>query len=392
MTKKKLFLFIGLAFLAMAPSFVLWAPFYFRFETVWGIPIATEGMQTVVSNYDGPLYIVIAKTFYNLTAIAQNFSFPLPLEYYAAHFPLYPLIIAILGQLTGYPWGMLFATQLSAVFATIMFYLLVKEKIGKKYALWFTFVFTLFPARWLIVKAVGSPEPLFVGAIIASIYYFDKKNYWLAGIFGAIAQHVKSPGILLFVAYGLTIIMPRLNDLRKEHSLSVEKWVRRLQWRAYPVMLIPVALVSVFFLFKSPSTFNNFYAYFNSGDNIHLFFPPFQIFNYQQPWVNTHWLEEILFIYMLSAVGLIALFKKYSESAMTWFTAIFLISVIFVSHRDIMRYSLPILPFLFIGYSDFLKRPEAKLVIAFLFIPTFLFALAFISSNAMPISDWTPFL
>ncbi|MEJ2441385.1 MAG: hypothetical protein P8Y06_00460, partial [Patescibacteria group bacterium] len=130
---------------------------------------------------------------------------------------------------------------------------------------------------------------------------------------------------------------------------------------------------------------------FHSGDNIHLFFPPFQIFNYSAPWVGTFWLEEIIFVYLFAMLGLIKLVKKYG-GAMAWFTGIFFISILFVSHRDLIRYSLPIIPFLLIAFQKTITKKEFKIVVLVLAIPIYLFSLAYISQNVMPISDWAPFL
>ncbi|RJR28799.1 hypothetical protein C4564_04460 [Candidatus Microgenomates bacterium] len=373
--------------LSVVPTLLLWAPFYFQADNIWGVPLPKEGMQTLVANYDGPLYIAVAKSLYNPEYILNNFSFTLPAEYYVAHFPLFPLIIRLFAFIAGYPWGMLLSTILASIFSVYYFKKLAEKYVKPADALWLTFVFTIFPARWLIVRSVGSPEPLFVGAIIAAVYYFNERRYWLAGLFGAIAQLTKSPGILLFLALGLSALYPQLIKLSTNHDLT--KWLRKLDFRAYPILLIPLSLTGVFTLYKY--TTGNFFAYFNSGDNIHLFFPPFQIFNYSQPWVQTHWLEEIIFVYLLILVGLISLWKMkmHTEAILV---SVFFSTIIFVSHRDIIRYSLPVLPFLIIGFSQFLKTKEAKIIISFLLLPIFLFSLAFISNNIQPVADWGPLL
>lgn len=54
-----------------------------------------KGIFTVFANFDGPNYIVIAKTFYNQSLIAASFSQPPPLNYYPAHLPAYPLLIRL---------------------------------------------------------------------------------------------------------------------------------------------------------------------------------------------------------------------------------------------------------------------------------------------------------
>ena len=90
---------------------------------------------------------------------------------------------------------MLIVTLLSSVLALYFFDKLIAGYVGKKDALFLTFAFAIFPARWLIVRSTGSADPLFVAAIIASIYYFKNKKYWFAGLWGLVAQITKSPGI-----------------------------------------------------------------------------------------------------------------------------------------------------------------------------------------------------
>lgn len=342
-------------------------------------------MATVVANYDGPLFIVVAKSLYN-PEIVGGFPFSLPASYYPAHFPLYPLLIKGFAFLFGFPYSMLFVTLISSVLAIYLFYKLIKE-FSEKNAWWLTFIFSIFPARWLIVRSVGSAEPLFIAAVIASLYYFRKKNYILSGIWGAIATLTKSPGILLFVAYFLAIFFPTFKSVALN---TLMKWYESIKVRVYlPLLLIPFALLSVFYFFKIQ--LNDFLAYFRSGDNIHLFFPPFQIFNYSQPWVGTFWLEEVILVYLLGAYGLVRLIKL-GENELAWFVGVFFASILFVSHRDIIRYSLPIVPFLFIAYKDTLVKKEFKYVILLLIIPIYLFSLSYIARNVMPISDWAPLL
>ncbi|MCH7640852.1 hypothetical protein IID22_01465 [Patescibacteria group bacterium] len=344
-------------------------------------------MATIVANYDGPLFTIVAKTFYDKGVIAQNYEFPLPTEYYAAHFPLYPLLIRISATLLGFPYALLTVTLLSSILAVYFFHKLIREFVDTKNAMWVTFVFSILPARWLIVRSVGSAEPLLVAAIIASIYYFRKKNYWLAGLWGAISQLTKAPGLLLFIAYGLALITPNMKLIVTK---SLSYWFKSLNLKkVYPILLIPLSLLGLFIYYQV--RLNDFFAYFHSGDNIHLFFPPFQVFNYSAPWVGTFWLEEIIFIYLFGILGFLKL-RRMKEPVITWFVGIFFVSILFVSHRDVIRYSLPIVPFLIAAWADTIAKKDFKIVVALLIIPIYLFSLAYISQNVMPISDWAPFL
>lgn len=378
--------FLQITLISFVPTLLLWLPFIFRTKTFWGIPLRTDGMGTIVANFDGPLYIITAKSMY-IPEIIKSFPFSLPVEYYAAHFPLFPILIKILAAPLGFPYSMLTVTVLSAILATYFFTKFISDYVSEREVLWMSFVFAVFPARYLIVRSVGSPEPLFLAGIIASVYYFKKEKYLLAGIWGAIAQVTKSPGILLFIAYLLYIFQTdfRNTALKK----FTEKAMSTKSRRRFGVLLIPLSLIGVFVLYKL--RLNDFFAYFHSGDNIHLFFPPFQIFNYSAPWVGTFWLEEIIFVYLFGILGLMRLINK-KDTATAMFVGVFFITTLFVSHRDLIRYSLPIAPFILAAFSDVIAKKEFKIAMAVLIIPIYLFSLAYISQNVMPIPDWASLL
>lgn len=381
---KRLLLLAALTFI---PTLLVWLPFIFKVKSFWGIPLPQAGMATIVANYDGPLFLVVAKTLYNLEQISLNYSFPLPLEYYAAHFPLFPLLIRFFSFALGYPYSMLFVTLVSSFLALYFFNRLIRRYVRDRSALWLTAVFAIFPARWLIVRSVGSAEPLFVASIIASMYYFQREKYWRAGIWGAFAAGSKSPGILLFASYFLYLIFPYV---RRLVFSPVSAWIKLTKMdRAYPIFLVPLSLLAVFVFYKF--TFNDFLAYFHSGDNIHLSFLPFSIFNYSSPWVGTSWLEEIIFVYLFGGLGLFKLIRQKRYELAT-FVGVFFFSILFVSHRDLIRYALPIVPFLFVAFNENLIKKDFKRVFLLLILPIYLFSLAFIAQSAMPVSNWAPFL
>lgn len=370
--------FILLVLMTLIPTLLIWLPFFLRVTSLWNIPLPQNGMATIVSNFDGPLYLVVAKTLYDPEKIATNYQFPLSNEYYSAHFPLFPLLIKFFSPILGNPYSMLFVTILGSFLALYFFYKHARELLSSNNALWLTFVFAIFPARWLIVRSVGSPEPFFIATILASTYFFSKKKYLLAGLWGILAQMTKSPAILLFIAYTLQIFATNI----KNFSLSTFK-------KYLPILLIPLGVVLVFSFYQL--RMGDFWVYFKSGDNMHLFFPPFQIFNYSAPWVGTFWLEEIIFIYL---IGILGVYKLYQEklNLYFYFALTFFIPLLFVSHRDLMRYSLPLVPFLLLGFRENIIKKEFKVAIIILIIPIYLYSIAFISQNTMPISNWQPFL
>ena len=377
--KAKIKRFLIICLISLIPTILIWIPFFAKAKTFWSIPLPQDGMATIVANYDGPLYIVAAKTLYNKGLIESNYQFPLPTEYYAAHFPLFPILIRIVASVTNYSYAMLAVTLMSSILAIYFFHKLISKFVKKKDAMFLTLLFAVFPARWLIVRSVGSADPLFVASILASLYFFRKKKYWQSGIWGMLATFTKSPGILLFGGYVLYYVIESIR--KKKFNLKIKKYL--------PVLLIPTALIIVFIFYKI--TMGDFWAYFHSGDNIHLGFPPFQIFNYSASWVGTFWLEEIISIYAVGALGIYKLFQK-KEYTLASFASVFFFMILFVSHRDLLRYFLPVVPLLFVAFSDFLAQKEVKIVAAVIIIPIYLFSLAFISQNVMPISNWAPFI
>lgn len=333
-------------------------------------------MLSVFANYDGPNYIIIAKTLYNKALIGTSFSLPIPLEYYPAHLPAFPFLIKFLDYFMPGPWAMLLATLSTTILAVGMFYLFIKKFNLSTSAFFLSVLFLFLPARWLVVRSVGSPEPLFIFAILASFYFFKDKKYWLAGVFGALAQITKTPGILLFISYFLLLIAETLKT-------------KKIPWKAFPLLLIPLSIIPVFWFYKIQT--GDFLAYFHSGNNFHLVFPPFQSFVTGRNWLGDFWLEDMVWQYLIGALALFQLIKLKHFDLAT-FAGVFFAATLFVAHRDLSRYSLPLMPFALIAFSPFLEKKEFKIAFLIILLPIYLYAVNFILHNTAPIADWTPYL
>lgn len=331
-------------------------------------------MHIVYKHFDGPLYVIAAKTFYNPALIK---SLHLQLEsqpgYYPAHLPLYPLLIRALSFL-GYMRAMLFIPLLATIAMAIMFYVFVwKYKITER-PLILTIVLLFLP-RLLVVRSVGAPETLFIFFVLASIYFFESKKYLLAGLFGALSVMTKSPGILLFIAYCLCFAETYV----KERKLKLE-WIG--------VALIPLGLLLVFVFYYLQT--GDFFAYFHSGDNIHLVYP-YAAFDFTKRWVGTAWLEDVVFYFAMYLLTVVALYKSHQRSIF-YFGLVFLTATIFVQHRDIARYSLPLWPLTLIAFPRFFTSKRFLIVFIILLPAIYLYAWNFMLYNVMPITDWTPYI
>jgi hypothetical protein len=241
--------------------------------------------------------------------------------------------------------------------------------------LWLSIVFLFLRARWLAVRTVGAAEPLFLFAILASFYFFKEKRYWLAGLFGMLAQITKSPALLLFVGYVVYEIFESVKN-------------KKINWKALPLLLMPIGLLGVFGLYKMQT--GDFLAYFHSGDNFHLFFPPFQSFVTGKNWLGDFWLEDIVYVYLFGALTVVMLYKQKLYDMFT-FALVFFLATLFVAHRDLSRYCLPLMPFALIAFSPYLVKKEFKVVFAVILVPIYLYAINFVLHNTAPIADWAPY-
>ena len=374
--KKMRFFLPVLALLIVA---IAWLPFALKIN-FWGIDFSA-GVQVLWSNFDGPNYLIIAKTFYDKSLIGRTFSNPLPLEYYPAHWPLYPAMIALADFFLPGPWAMLLVSMLGlVVFYWVLVEFLKTFGASKQQALAIGLTSLILPARWLALRSVGSPEPWFLSFVLLSLISYKKKKYLPAGIWGALAQATKSPAILLFAAYGIYELIKLINKKTNLKNACIN---------LLKTSLIPLTVLAVFGFYYLRT--GNFWAYFSSGDNFHLFFPPFSIFSKGQVWVGDFWLEDIIWIWLIYGLGILKLWKS-DKKLPAIFAGLFFITTLFVSHRDISRYIIPIMPMVLLGWKKEISKPYFKWIVLLLLIPTLLFSWNFMLNNMAPVADWTPYL
>lgn len=364
---------IIIAICAITLTLAIWLPHILAMPNFWGLNFS-NGFATIYRNFDGLEYITIAKTFYNPRAIA-SLPYSLPANYYAAHFPGYSLLILAFAPLLGFLKSMLFIPLIFTVFSSWAFYFLVRDfKLSEK-PLFLSILFLILPARWVIVHSVGSAEPMFIFFVITSFYFFLKYEKYpkvsfilIAGLLGLFAQLMRPPGILLFIALLLYLIW------RKKFYL--------------PLLFIPLGLLGIFYIYGQ--TYGDFWAYFHSGDNIHLTFPPFQVFNKAQFWVGDIWLEDIVLLFIFGFLGGMLLIKQ-RLYLMAFIVLTYLTASIFIAHRDISRYILPITPFLLIAFEKILTSREFKIILPIIILVIYLYAQNFIIQNVAPIPNLQPF-
>jgi hypothetical protein len=279
------------------------------------------------------------------------------------------------------PKAMLLATLFGSIFLSLSSYQFFQLFFNRQKSFILSALLLFIPPRLFILRSIGAPEAWFIGAILTSIIFFKKDRIWLSAIFAAFAQLFKSPGILLTISYAVIAIYQLL-----KYQTPLSKIVAKY----YPYLLTPITILLIFYSYYLQT--GDFLAYFHSGDNFHLNLLPFLVFISNNTWVESIWLEEIIYIYFLSIYAVYRLIKKFKFDIVTVFPAIFVFATLLVSHRDISRYIAPVYPFLILAFAKKITSRPVLIILLIILPAIFLYAINFIIGNTAPIADWGSYL
>lgn len=365
--------YILIALFVLISSLVVWLPFFPQLS-VLGMHLRGTDTGTIYRNYDGLLYVVAAKSWYD-PAVIDSLSVEqgLPSQYYAAHLPLYPALIRALSFL-GYIKAMMVVTLASSVMLGWLFYSFVRNNQLTKRPLLLTITMLMLP-RFLVVRSIGSPESLFMFLSLAAVWFYEKRAYLGAGVAGGLAVMTKLPGILLFPALIIT------EGIRMYQA-------GRFRMPSVWLLLIPAGLLSACLVYMQQ--YHDFFAYWHTGYVVPMPYP-YSAFNSTARWVGTHWLEEIVLYFYVYATTVIYAYRHHLRSLFT-FSLVFFIGLLFVQHRDIARYALPLWPITCIIFERFFTSKKAIIVLIAVTPAIYLYAWGFLQGNAMPVSNWAPYL
>ncbi|MCR4326107.1 MAG: hypothetical protein NUV52_00435, partial [Candidatus Roizmanbacteria bacterium] len=90
-------------------------------------------------------------------------------------------------------------------------------------------------------------------------------------------------------------------------------------------------------------------------------------------------------------VSLYYLYQKKILRPLFYISAVFMFFVVMVQHKDIARYSIPMLPGALIAGEKFFTSKAFIVVSLFLLPALYFYAWNFMLENRAPITDWAPF-
>ena len=361
-----------LVLISLIPVIAIYLPFALHLKSFWEIPLKSSGMQQIFANWDGPNYVLNAITLYDPVEIAKRAFLSRPNEYYAAHFPLFSVLIRLFSPLFGYFWSAVVVQLLTGLLLNIVFYYWVKSHT--KHPLWLTFAFTVFPPRYLILRAVIAPELLLVLCVIGILYFWQKDKPLLSGAIAFIAVLIKFQALIFVPVFILAL---------------GEKWYRERKLKINYLLspLLPILGYGTIALFYQQK-FSNWNAYFLAQKLVGMGMSiPFGMFNYAERWVSANLMETTALYFIVMMILLVKISKDFPRIHF-WFTFCYIGMLSVIPQVDIMRLAMPLAPVFFFAFHEALSSKHFKygLILSLPFI--YLHTINFIMTNQAPIADW----
>ncbi|MEI6327123.1 MAG: hypothetical protein WCO78_03300 [Candidatus Roizmanbacteria bacterium] len=391
--------------LSLLPILLVYAPFALHLKHFYFIDLKDSGLQQIYKNWDGPNYVLNAITQFDPIEIGKRAFMQRPNEYYAAHFPIYSWLIAPIGKLIGYFPAALVINLLSNMLLNIVFYLWIKQY--SKHPLWLTFVLTVFPPRYWIVRSVISPEMLVGALILTALWKWERGYYFRAGLLALLAVMTKFQAIILMPVFFVTSLV----QIAPLISHATCDWRAQFRTRFSLGMFFAILGPAIGYLIVGlyyQSTLGTFNAYFQAQAIVGMGASyPFGMFNYAARWIQTGWLEHTalylvalfilvgkLWTHTFGKNGQITASDKNSHSPhpiYLIFTVLYTLMLCLIPQIDIMRLALPLAPLFIMAFHDFFESKPFRIGLILSLPMLYLYVLNFIMSNQAPISDWALF-
>lgn len=366
---------ISILAISIVPVLLVWLPFVLKLSNLLFLPIQEPGMFNIIKNWDGPNYIVVAKTFYDQIEIGKYFILNYDRLYYAAHLPLYPVFIFIFVPAFGWLYSGVVVNLLFGIALNFLFYYFARHYT--KHAVWLTFVFTVFPARFLILRSIIAPEMMLVFCMLLSFWFWKHKQILPTAIAAGLAFLIKIQALFLFPAFVGEI---------------VETWWKKREFKAayWWLLLVPLSVLGLclFYYWRV----GDFFAFLNAqkGNGLAMTIP-FAQFNFSSSWVSTGWVEDIVF-YILGMFLLVFSLRTSKERSWFYFALFYSLFLLCIPQRDINRLAFPLIPLFLLHFERFFTSESFKWALICSLPAVYLYTINLILTNQAPVSDWTYFI
>ena len=321
------------ALLGLAAQLLVWLPFAGR-------------PDVLVRHFDGPNYLVVAKTLYRPTAVNPMPGYIGNPSYFAVHLPAYPLAVRALVPLAGWPNALLLATALFGMASAVAFVLWISDAAPDVPWLPLLLVFLLLPPRSFLYRALGATEAPMAFFVLIALWARGREKTGLAVGAAALASICRINGVLLVGLLALELLFRR----RPRAAIA-----------AGAAGLAPLVLV---FTWQS-AVLGQANAFLDTHRSKPSFVPfqALQDFFARDEWVAGDLVVWALVFHVLATALLLRRGYRF-EAALV---AAHVVLLSFVRETDLSRYFLTVAPLAFVlAWEDVLRdRRIAAAVIAF---------------------------
>jgi hypothetical protein len=189
--------------------------------------------------------------------------------------PVYPLMVAIVGQVVGnlYLAGVIVSNTFFFL-SIIAFYKVARMYTDYENSCFLALVFGMFPI-YLTYGTLAYSEAPYLFFAIASWYFFKKQQYLPCALFTTLSILTRYISLLLVLVYGIIILSNILDRYKEEKSL-----LKAIDLRLFWFLIPGVCLTGVFLYFQSLT--GRFFAAFEAhgwfGDSLTTPFHQFRWF------------------------------------------------------------------------------------------------------------------
>ena len=295
-----------------------------------------------------------------------------------AFFPLYPLLISIVGRILGnHLIAGLLISNVALFFGLLYLYKLVEHEFDRHVARRAIFYISVFPTA-VFFSAVYT-ESLFLMLTVASFYYMRERNWWIAAVFGFFAALTRVEGVLLVVPFAIEWATANWDDLR------ARRFTRRDIVQFAPIAIIPLGLALYMALLWVLSGDPLYFSHVQSNWNRHLAAPWTAIFNSihqiatsSSPQTVVNQILELVFTSLMIGV-LIAGFRRLKPSYIAYMALSILVPLSTSSLMSMQRFALVLFP-MFAIFGLWGARPTINNAIVALSLPLLgLFTVLFVN-------------
>ena len=323
---------------------------------------STNPVLAVWGRWDAEHYIGIATNGYAGTEMA--------------FFPLYPLLIRLIGALTGnHLVAGLLISSTAGFYGLLFFYKLVEHQYDRHVAHRAAFYVSIFPTA-VFFSAVYS-ESLFFALTVSSFYYIRERKWVTAGAIGFFAALTRVEGVLLAVPFlieWLTMVLSAAPSPRAALSAAFKAPITAIVRPAIGLVLVPLGLATymayLWILRGDPFYFSTVQRHWNR----HLA-PPWQsvahaltlIGHTAIPQVAVNNVLEVAFTALMVGT-LIAGFRRVRPSYSVYMALSILVPMSTSSLMSMPRFALVLFP-MFVMFALWGARPSANNAIVAFSLP-----------------------